>query len=80
MKDAKKEDEVTEDDLVSISKMLSYMKSVTLDEKDAKKALNGMSLKLDEKDELVLIKDIDDVIAIYKKQSNGVYSCLRGLR
>ena len=80
LKDAKVDDEVSESDLVDISTMLSYMKSLTLDEKEAKKALNGMSLKLDIKDELVLIKDINDVIAIYKKQSNGVYSCLRGLR
>ena len=77
---AKQSENISEDDLIPIASMLSYMKSITLDEPNAKKALNGMSLKLDAKDELILIKDINDVIAIYKKQSNGVYSCLRGLR
>lgn len=80
LENAKKSENVTEEDLIPISKMLSYMESITLDEKDAKKALNGMTLKLNAKADLVLIKDISDVIAIYKKQSNGVYSCLRGLR
>ena len=80
LENAKKSENVTEEDLIPISKMLSYMESITLDEKDAKKALNGMTLKLNAKADLILIKDISDVIAIYKKQSNGVYSCLRGLR
>ena len=80
LENAKNSENVNEDDLIPISKMLSYMESITLDEKDAKKALNGMTLKLDSKADLLLIKDISDVIAIYKKQSNGVYSCLRGLR
>ena len=43
-------------------------------------AQNGMHLKLNAHAELVLVKNINEVIAIYKKQSNGVYSCLRGLR
>lgn len=80
LENAKKSENATEEDLIPISKMLSYMESITLDEKDAKKALNGMTLKLSAKADLILIKDISDVIAIYKKQSNGVYSCLRGLR
>lgn len=80
LENAKKSENVTEEDLIPISKMLSYMESITLDEKDAKKALNGMTLKLNAKADLILIKDISDVIAIYKKQSNSVYSCLRGLR
>lgn len=80
LENAKKSENATEEDLIPISKMLSYMESMTLDEKEAKKALNGMTLKLNAKADLILIKDISDVIAIYKKQSNGVYSCLRGLR
>lgn len=80
LENAKKSENIAEEDLIPISKMLSYMESMTLDEKEAKKALNGMTLKLNAKADLILIKDISDVIAIYKKQSNGVYSCLRGLR
>ena len=80
LKDAKSVDEVSEDDFVPILKMLSHIKTITVDKEIAKKALNGVALKFDSKDDLLLIKDIDDVIAIYKKQSNGVYSCLRGLR
>lgn len=80
LEDAKTSEKVSENDLVPILKMLDYYPKVTLNEVDAKKALNGMKLNLASNDEYVLVCDISDVIAIYKKQSNGVYFCLRGLR
>jgi len=77
---AKSSDEVTEKDLLGITKMLSHIKNINLNENDAKRALNGCVLHLNANDECVLVSDINGVIAIYNKQSNGVYSCLRGLR
>lgn len=80
LKNAKKSDEVSEKDLIDIPTMLSHLKNIKLNESDAKKALNGCVLHIDANDEHVLVSDINGVIAIYNKQSNGVYSCLRGLR
>ena len=60
--------------------MLQFMPKFKVDEELAKKALNGMHFRLPIKDEMVLLYDKDDAIAIYKKESNGVYSCVRGLR
>lgn len=80
LENAKKSDDISENDLIPIEKMLSHLETVTLEGKDAIMAQNGMHLKLNAHAELVLVKNINEVIAIYKKQSNGVYSCLRGLR
>jgi len=77
---AKKSDDASLDDLRSTKQMLEHMETIILNDEDAKKAINGVPLKLDAKNDLVLVSDINDVIAIYKMQSNGVYSCLRGLR
>lgn len=80
LKDAKKSAEVTEKDLLSNEKMLAHFKSFEADEDIAKKALNGMHFRLPINDESVLIKDKDGIIALYKRELNGVYSCVRGLR
>ena len=80
LKDAKKSSEVSEEDLIPISKMLAHIKSIDVDEKLAKQALNGMHIKLTINDETILLKDKDGIIALYKREHNGVYSCVRGLR
>lgn len=77
---AKKSDDISTNDLIPVEKMLSHIPSIILDEVESKKAMNGMTLKINSKEDLLLVKNINEVIAIYKKQSNGVYSCLRGLR
>lgn len=78
--DAKESKDVTVDDLIPISKMLSHLKSFEVSGELAKKALNGMHFRLPISDETVLLKDKDGIIALYKRESNGVYSCVRGLR
>lgn len=80
LKDAKKSSEVSENDLISNEKMLSHFKSFEADEDIAFKALHGMHFRLPINDESVLIKDKDGIIALYKRELNGVYSCVRGLR
>ena len=80
LKDAKKSSEATEKDLLPISKMLSHLKTFECDEEFAKKALNGMHFRLPINDETILLKDKDGIIALYKREHNGVYSCVRGLR
>ena len=80
LKDAKRSGEVTEKDLIPISKMLSHIKSHEVDGELAKKVLNGMHVKLPINDESILLKDKDGIIALYKREPNGFYSCVRGLR
>ena len=80
LKNAKKSSEVTEQDLIPISEMLSHLNSFEVEGELAKKALNGMHFRLPIKDETILIKDKDGIIALYKREPSGVYSCVRGLR
>ena len=80
LKDAKRSKEVTGKDLIPISKMLSHLKTFECDAELAKKALNGMHFRLPINDETILLKDKDGIIALYKREPNGVYGCVRGLR
>jgi len=80
LKNAKKSSEVTEQDLIPISEMLSHLNSFEVEGELAKKALNGMHFRLPIKDETILVKDKDGIIALYKREPSGVYSCVRGLR
>ena len=75
-----KSEDVKVSDLIPTMEMLQFMPKFKVDEELAKKALNGMHFRLPIKDEMVLLYDKDDAIAIYKKEPNGVYSCVRGLR
>ena len=80
LKDAKKSSEANESDLIPISKMLAHLKTFEVEGDLAKKALNGMHFRLPINDETILIKDKDGIIALYKREPNGVYGCVRGLR
>jgi len=80
LKDAKRSSEITEKDLLPISKMLSHLKTFECDDELAKKALNGMHFRLPINDESILLRDKDGIIALYKRELSGVYSCVRGLR
>ena len=80
LKDAKRSSEVTSSDLLPIEKMLAHLKIFEVEGELAKKALNGMHFRLPINDENILLKDKDGIIALYKRESNGVYSCVRGLR
>lgn len=80
LKDAKRSSEVTSSDLLPIEKMLAHLKSFEVEGELAKKALNGMHFRLPINVENILLKDKDGIIALYKREPNGVYSCVRGLR
>ena len=77
---AKKSSEITEEDLIPISKMLGHLKSFEVEGELARKALNGMHFRLPINDETILLKDKDGIIALYKRDSKRVYGCVRGLR
>lgn len=72
-------DVVKPSDLIPIEKMLEDYPSVTLDDKLAIKALNGVALKLDSDKKEIVVKDKNGIIAMYTR-SGDIYTCLRGLR
>ncbi len=80
LEQAKKTKDVSEIDLIPTLKMLSFMKSFEVEGELLKKASNGMHFRLPIEDKLVLLKNKDEAIAIYQRESSGVYSCLRGLQ
>lgn len=80
LENAKRSSEVSEKDLIPISKMLAHLKSFEVEGELAKKAKNGMHFRLLIEDKEILLKDKDGIIALYKREDNGVYSCVRGLR
>lgn len=80
IKDAKRSAEISEKDLIPISKMLSHLKSLKIDGELAKRALNGMHFRLPINDEKIILEDENGIIALYKREPNGFYSCVRGLR
>ena len=80
LEQAKKTKDVGESDLIPALKMLSFMKSFEVEGELLKKASNGMHFHLPIEDKLVLLKNKDEAIAIYQRESSGVYSCLRGLQ
>ena len=80
LKDAKRSSEVTEKDLIPISKMLEHYKSFEVTGELAKMAKNGMHFRLPINDVDILLKDNEGIIALYHREKNGVYSCVRGLR
>lgn len=73
-------DEVTIEKLIPIEEMLKDYESILLDGKNAFKAINGVDLMLPSKNDLVLVKDKNGLIAMYQRKKLDVYSCLRGLR
>ena len=80
LKDAKRSNEVTENDLLPIEYMLRNFKTFMVEGQLSKMALNGMHLKLHINDETILLKDKDGIIALYQKENSGYYRCVRGLR
>ena len=82
LKDAKKINEISENDLIAISKGLSHMEKVVLDDKRVEQAKSGMMLKFDsiKNTDIILLVDKNDcVIAVYERKQNDGFICLRGL-
>ena len=80
VKDAIKAEDVSSSKLLSIDEMLKDFPSINVSGELASKVKNGVPLFLKCENEEVLIKDEDGIIAMYKRNENGKYTCLRGLR
>ena len=79
LENAKASKDVKIDDLIPVEKMLSFMKTYEVSGDLIKLAKNGMHFRLPINYELVLLTVDKKAIAIYKRELNGVYSCVRGL-
>ena len=75
-------DEVKEDSpLISISEVLTHFEKVMVSGEDKRMVLNGMTVKLEAKNDMVLIVDeSNSSLAVYSRVNNrGYYHCYRGL-
>ncbi len=79
LKNAKTIEEVTEDDIISISDALSHIPSVIVEGEIEKKVRNGVALRLSNNPMVVCKTKSDEVLAIYEIKEDGKHHCLRGL-
>lgn len=71
--------EVSKEKLLSIQETLFFIPQVNVSIEEKSKVLNGVPLKLNTHEPLVLLVYSDDVLAIYEKGIKDVYYAKRGL-
>lgn len=76
---AKKKEEISENDFISIKEALSNYPSLEVTGEAIKDIKNGKRIKLDKDEPTLLLYNKEEALAIYKKDEDGLYSCLRGL-
>ena len=82
MKDAHKLTEVKKSDLISISQGLSNMKHVVVNELDKSRAMRGLTIifkNFVKYDNLLLVDENDNAIAVYTRLDRALYKSQRGL-
>lgn len=79
LKDAKNIEDVKEEDLIPITSALSHMETLTVNEKDEFKVRNGVKMKFVGGDLIFVKSKKNEALAIYQKNEDGLYHCLRGL-
>lgn len=73
-------DKATIDDVIPAKTALSFMPSYILKSNQVFKAINGAKLAIESDEEKLLIFNEGEPIAVYQRESDGVYSCLRGIK
>ena len=79
LKDAKNLEDVTEEDLIPITSALSHMDTITVNEKDEFKVRNGVKMHFTGSNLYFVKSKNNEPLAIYQKNEDGLYHCLRGL-
>ena len=80
IKDSIDVEEITYDKLFDYNKALDFMPIQKVDGDLLKQVSNGMTIRLNREEEILLIKTFDDEnLAVYSKFKTGLYKCLRGL-
>lgn len=78
--DSKKINEISDSDLISISKSLSHMTTIKVDVKLEEDIKNGKKVKLDSnEEEILIINTRNEPIAVLEYDEVGVYKVKRGL-
>ena len=73
-------EEISYDKIYDYNKSLDFMPIVTVNGELLKMVSNGMTIRLNSNEEIVLIKnDKNENLAVYQKYKNGLYKSLRGL-
>lgn len=78
IKDAKKLKAIKEEDIKKVANFIP-LKHLTIDEKELKNVKDGKVLKLNAKEEQVLLVFKEEAIAVYKRREDGYYEAERGL-
>ena len=76
---AKKKEDIDENDIIPVKDILSFLPSLELKGKEIEDIKNGKKIRLDRDEEKIFLYSSQEALAIYKKDENGYYSCLRGL-
>ena len=80
IKDSIDVEEITYDKLFDYDKALDFMPIQKVDGNLLKQVSNGMTIRLNREEEILLVKTFDDKnLAVYSKFKTGLYKCLRGL-
>lgn len=80
IKNAKKIDEINENDVISLFDALSFLKQIKVNDDYVKKIKDGYRLFLDIKEDMVLITDNNDYpLAIYKRKEGNTFVSARGI-
>lgn len=73
-------EEITYDKIYDYNKSLDFMPIVRVNGELLKMVSNGMTIRLNSNEEIVLIKnEKNENLAVYQKYKNGLYKSLRGL-
>lgn len=79
VKKAKKIQDISESDIIEISSCLDNMPTVYVEGKNEFLALHGQHLKILDNNDIVLVRNQNEVIAIYERQQDNIFHCKRGL-
>ena len=79
LEECKSVEDITEEDIIPISKALDHMATKVVYGFLESKVRNGVSLYLGEEELLFVKNNNDEPLAIYQKKEDGKHHCLRGL-
>lgn len=79
LENSKDVNEVNEEDFISVSEALSNYKHYVCNEKTEQDVRNGIKLKLNENEDLLMVSKSNEALAIYSKGEDGLYHTVRGL-
>ncbi len=76
---AKKIEDITVDDIVSIPAMFPFIPVIELDERLTKRVIAGNDILLNREEDLLFIQKENQLLALYRKDREGHYICQRGI-